>query len=76
MAFRWRFQTGPGCVSCLSQLTTHAVPVPHDSPPLRPPSRPASGRAVKALFEPVIAKEPGWGVYHYNGLKVLKKGGA
>jgi CubicO group peptidase (beta-lactamase class C family) len=50
--------------------------------------------AVKALFEPVIAVEPGfaelppisadsgfdyapgWGVYHYNGLKVLEKGGA
>jgi CubicO group peptidase (beta-lactamase class C family) len=50
--------------------------------------------AVKELFEPVIAEEPGfaefppidadsgfdyspgWGVYHYNGLKVLEKGGA
>jgi len=49
---------------------------------------------VQALFEPVIAEEPGfaefppidahsgfdyspgWGVYHYNGLKVLEKGGA
>lgn len=53
-----------------------------------------SDEAVKALFEPVIAEEPGfaefppidahsgfdyspgWGVYHYNGLKVLEKGGA
>jgi CubicO group peptidase (beta-lactamase class C family) len=50
--------------------------------------------AVRELFEPVIAEEPGfaefppvdadsgfdyapgWGVYHYNGLKVLEKGGA
>ncbi len=53
-----------------------------------------SEAAVKAMFEPVIAEEPGfaefppidadsgfdyspgWGVYHYNGLKVLEKGGA
>ncbi len=53
-----------------------------------------SETAVKAMFEPVIAEEPGfaefppidadsgfdyapgWGVYHYNGLKVLEKGGA
>jgi CubicO group peptidase (beta-lactamase class C family) len=53
-----------------------------------------SPAAVKDLFEPVIAEEPGfaefppidahsgfdyspgWGVYHYNGLKVLEKGGA
>jgi CubicO group peptidase (beta-lactamase class C family) len=53
-----------------------------------------SEAAVQALFEPVIAEEPGfaefppidahsgfdyspgWGVYHYNGLKVLEKGGA
>ena len=53
-----------------------------------------SQAAVKAMFEPVIAEEPGfaefppidadsgfdyspgWGVYHYNGLKVLEKGGA
>ncbi|MFY8148603.1 MAG: serine hydrolase [Prochlorococcaceae cyanobacterium] len=53
-----------------------------------------SAEAVKELFEPVIAEEPGfaeyppidadsgfdyspgWGVYHYNGLKVLEKGGA
>lgn len=53
-----------------------------------------SEAALKALFEPVIAEEPGfaefppidadsgfdyspgWGVYHYNGLKVLEKGGA
>ncbi|MFO8237747.1 MAG: serine hydrolase [Prochlorococcaceae cyanobacterium] len=53
-----------------------------------------STEAVKELFEPVIADEPGfaefppidassgfdhspgWGVYHYNGLKVLEKGGA
>jgi CubicO group peptidase (beta-lactamase class C family) len=53
-----------------------------------------SEQAVKDLFEPVIAEEPGfaefppidadsgfdyspgWGVYHYNGLKVLEKGGA
>ncbi|APD48061.1 hypothetical protein BM449_07100 [Synechococcus sp. SynAce01] len=53
-----------------------------------------SEQAVKDLFEPVIAEEPGfaefppidehsgfdyspgWGVYQYNGLKVLEKGGA
>lgn len=53
-----------------------------------------STEAVKELFEPVIADEPGfaefppidassgfdhspgWGVYHYNGLKVLEQGGA
>jgi CubicO group peptidase (beta-lactamase class C family) len=53
-----------------------------------------SEAAVKDLFQPVIAEEPGfaefppidadsgfdyspgWGVYHYNGLKVLEKGGA
>jgi CubicO group peptidase (beta-lactamase class C family) len=53
-----------------------------------------SEAAVKSMFEPVIAEEPGfaefppidadsgfdyspgWGVYHYNGLKVLEKGGA
>jgi CubicO group peptidase (beta-lactamase class C family) len=53
-----------------------------------------SEAAVKALFQPVIAEEPGfaefppidahsgfdyssgWGAYHYNGLKVLEKGGA
>lgn len=53
-----------------------------------------SEQALKQLFEPVIADEPGfaefppidadsgfayapgWGVYHYNGLKVLEKGGA
>ncbi len=53
-----------------------------------------SEAAVQAMFEPVIAEEPGfaefppidadsgfdyapgWGVYHYNGLKVLEKGGA
>lgn len=53
-----------------------------------------SEEAVKDLFDPVIAEEPGfaefppidahsgfdyspgWGVYHYNGLKVLEKGGA
>lgn len=53
-----------------------------------------SEAAVMALFEPVIAEEPGfaefppidadsgfdyspgWGVYHYNGWKVLEKSGA
>ncbi|MBE2180691.1 MAG: serine hydrolase [Chthoniobacterales bacterium] len=53
-----------------------------------------SPEAVHAIFEPVIAEEPGfaefppidgnsgfdytpgWGVYHYNGLRILEKGGA
>jgi CubicO group peptidase (beta-lactamase class C family) len=50
--------------------------------------------AVRTIFEPVIAEEPGfaefppidansgfdyspgWGIYHYNGLRVAEKGGA
>lgn len=53
-----------------------------------------SPEAVHAIFEPVIAEEPGfaefppidgnsgfdyspgWGVYHYNGLRIVEKGGA
>lgn len=53
-----------------------------------------SPESIHAIFEPVIAEEPGfaefppidgnsgfdyspgWGIYHYNGLRILEKGGA
>lgn len=53
-----------------------------------------SPESVQAIFEPVIAEEPGfaefppidensgfdyspgWGIYHYNGLRIAEKGGA